>query len=148
MEQWKPITNYENYEISSHGRIRNYRKRILKPGVNSHGYCTVRLSNNNKSQTISVHRLVGLAYIENPNNLPIIDHIDRDKTNNKIENLRWVSVAENFRNSEFSNNATHIYHLWSVKIIHNKKRYEKTFSNYEEAVKYRDELKISLGLNI
>lgn len=110
-EFWKDIPNYEGYyQASTLGRIRSmdhyamhsrgnttvHRKgRIMKTSSNPDGYLSVLLSKEGKSTTYRVHRLVAMTFIPNPNNLPIINHKDLDKTNNVITNLEWVTQQEN-----------------------------------------------------
>lgn len=95
MEEWKELTHYNNYEVSNLGKVRNKKtKRILKPGCKG-GYHVVGLSHNGKTKTFSVHQLVGLCFIENSENKPQINHIDKDRSNNSISNLEWCSAAEN-----------------------------------------------------
>lgn len=117
-EVWKPINGYEEfYEVSNAGRIRSkdrkmvlsdgkrnweYIKkgRILKPVTRQHGYLGVMLygKGGHKTRgfkTFSVHRLVAEAFIPNPNGLPEVNHIDEDKTNNRVGNLQWVSHIDN-----------------------------------------------------
>ncbi len=85
METYKNIIGFENYEVSNLGNVRNKTTgRILKPIINSKGYKCVSLSNNNKIKIHKVHRLVGIAFIPNPKNKAMIDHIDNDKTNNNV----------------------------------------------------------------
>lgn len=101
-EIWQNIANFENlYQISNYGNVKslNYRKtgkeQILKPTTNNDGYKLVLLYKNGSRKTLSIHRLVANAFIPNPNNLPEINHIDRDKTNNTVENLEWCTHKEN-----------------------------------------------------
>ena len=94
-EEWRIIPAFENYEVSSFGRIRNRRKcRILKPAKEEGGYLRVCLYNNGKMETCKVHRLVALAFIPNPANKPTVNHKDHVKANNFLENLEWATVAE------------------------------------------------------
>lgn len=98
-EIWKQVENFENYEISTHGRIRkNYKNgkvKYLKPMVTHKGYLVVELWKKGKRKRVKVHRLVAKAFIENPNNLPQINHKDMNKKNNNVENLEWITNRDN-----------------------------------------------------
>ena len=90
------IQDYPNYLIYRDGRIyNNKRKRFLHPSKGSKGYIYVHLSNKGKGYTFRLHRLLATHYIANPNNYPMVDHIDGNKENNSIENLRWATSIEN-----------------------------------------------------
>lgn len=106
-EIWKAVPGYEGlYEVSNCGRVRSLDRwviggfagkrfmkgRILKVGVASNGYCMVVLT---KGHAKTVHRLVAKAFIPNPDNLPMINHKDEDKTNNCVDNLEWCSSKYN-----------------------------------------------------
>lgn len=97
MEIWKAIYGYENYNISNKGNVKNITTgKILKPGDNGQGYKHVMLyDKNHKGKTIMIHRLVAKAFIPNPDNLPQVNHIDEDKTNNCVENLEWITSEDN-----------------------------------------------------
>ena len=94
MEIWKDIEGFENYQVSSWGRVRS-DNGIIKPYRNGKGYLKVGLMKNGKSNKKRVNRLVAMAFIENPNNYPFVDHIDGNKENNSITNLRWVTDKQN-----------------------------------------------------
>ena len=96
MEQWKTINGYENYEVSTAGNVRNKRTgRILKPAKNR-GYLQVGLYNENgKHKTFYIHRLVAIAFIPNPDNLPEVNHINENKEDNSVDNLEWISHKNN-----------------------------------------------------
>lgn len=98
----KDIPGYEGlYAATEDGQIWSYRRqRFLKPSINGGGYLKVALCKDGNPKTYHVHRLIALTYISNPDNLPEIDHIDRDKLNNSIKNLRWVSRRENVLNRD------------------------------------------------
>ncbi len=104
MEIYKVIEDFENYEVSNLGNVRNKQtKKILKPCDSKKGYKLLSLSKNGKWCTKQVHRIVAQAFIPNPHNKPIVDHKDNDRTNNKVENLRWCSSEENSWNRKSSN---------------------------------------------
>lgn len=109
-EQWKAIVIEKNgivydftglYEVSNLGRVRslNYKRtdriEILKQAKNQKGYLRVCLRNGGKNVDFLVHRLVATVFIDNQNNLPQVNHKDFDKTNNKVDNLEWVTSQEN-----------------------------------------------------
>ena len=109
IEIWKPVVEYEGlYEVSSFGRVRSLDRydgrgwrikgRILKPTIDKKGYLTVGLSKNNQRKAFKVHRLVALHFIPNIENKPEIDHINTIKTDNRVENLMWVTPKENSNN--------------------------------------------------
>lgn len=92
----KRIPGYENYWICDNGDVFNESSgNILKGSVGEHGYRYYRLSKDNKKKMFYGHRLVAEAFIENPNNLPVVNHKDGNKLNNNVYNLEWVTYSEN-----------------------------------------------------
>jgi len=110
-EIWKDIPDFEGlYQVSNFGRIKSLERkefmarnncykvrkgRVLKTTVHAHGYERVRLYKNGKGKNIFVHRLVAIAFIKNPNNHPIINHIDEVRLNNHVSNLEWCTHSYN-----------------------------------------------------
>ena len=94
IEVWKSVSDYDNYEVSSFGHVRNKKTgRILK-AANTGGYFYVGLSKTT-TRSFSVHRLVALAFIENLANKTHVNHKDKNTLNNNISNLEWLSPKEN-----------------------------------------------------
>ena len=101
-EIYKDIEGFEGlYQVSNLGRVKslNYnhtgKEGVLTPALNSYGYCKVSLWKNGKMRVKSIHRLVADAFIDNPNNLPCVNHINGVKTDNSVENLEWCTYKEN-----------------------------------------------------
>lgn len=95
MELWKPILDFERYEVSSLGRIRNIETGRDIKSRNREGYRAVGLSKDGKKKSFNIHRLVAQAFIPNPNNSPAVNHIDGNRANNHVSNLEWCSIKEN-----------------------------------------------------
>lgn len=90
-----------NYSVDELGNVYNDKfNRIMKGTTARNEYLSVQLSINGKVKTLMVHRLVAEAFLPNPHNYPIVDHIDRNKMNNKVTNLRWVTIEENNNNKD------------------------------------------------
>jgi len=106
-EIFKTIEGFSNYSVSNLGNVANQKTgRILTIRLNRGGYNIVDFSLNGKKYTKQVHRLVAKAFIENPCNKPCVDHIDNNRTNNNVNNLRWVTKSENSMNASLSSNNT------------------------------------------
>lgn len=104
MEIWKDIKEYEGlYQVSNLGRVKslNYKRmgkeKILK-STKRNNYPFVVLCKDGSPQNYYIHRLVAQAFIPNPDNKPCIDHINTDRTDNRVENLRWCTQKENCNN--------------------------------------------------
>ena len=150
MTEWRKIEGHEGYEISVEG-VRSYlnnrhglldTSKMLKPWKHN-GYLRIKLDS---GKQYLFHRLLAIAFIPNPENKPFIDHINRNKLDNCIENLRWVSHAENQQNVGVQKNnklgIQHISHngtgfVFSIK--RNGVRHYKYFKTLEEAEQYKTE---------
>ena len=100
--KWKILKENENYSINEKGEIKNnITKRILSPSINKDsGYYQIDLWKGNKSKKYTLHRLVANNFIPNLENKPTVDHIDGNRLNNDISNLRWATYSE--QNSRFN----------------------------------------------
>ena len=94
---YKPVKDYEEfYLIYDDGRVWSIRKnKFLKPQLTYDGYLTVDLCKDGGDKIVKIHRLVAMAFIPNPDNLPCVNHLDEDKTNNHVNNLEWCTVSYN-----------------------------------------------------
>lgn len=97
----KNIIGYEGlYDIDINGNIYSLQRKqeiILKPGKMSSGYKMVSLVRDGVNKSLSIHRLLAIHFIPNPNNLPQVNHIDGNKTNNSISNLEWCTRSHNMK---------------------------------------------------
>lgn len=95
MEVFKPIVGYEKYQISNKGNVYSEnRKRLLVPKKSKTGYLRITLCNKNGHRTFLIHRLVAMAFIENLEGKPTVNHKNEIKTDNRAENLEWATNAE------------------------------------------------------
>ena len=104
LEIWKDIEGYKGlYRVSNLGRVKKYYKNgktlILKEGTDTRGYKRVFLYKNNVGRAYNIHRLVAMAFIPNPENKPCVDHINTNKSDNTVNNLRWATYKENSNNA-------------------------------------------------
>ena len=101
MIEWKKIPGFgDKYSVSTSGSVRNdVTGKVLKNTLMNDGYLCVHLSYQNHARMIMVHRLVAEAFLPNPNNLPVVNHIDGDKRNPTIDNLEWVTFSDNSKHA-------------------------------------------------
>ena len=136
-EEWRDIAEYEDiYEVSSLGNVRNKKtKRILKPALRG-GYTFVGLCKDSKGKTFPVHRLVATAFIPNPENKPQVNHIDKVRNNNCVNNLEWCSASQNsaHRSQGVIQTTNQYVKVWRI----NKETNEKLqkYNSIEEASKW------------
>ena len=142
------INNYPNYLIYTDGRIYSkYSNRFIKPYPNKRGYLGVGLCKNGKRKMFRLNRLVALQFIPNPENKSDVDHINDIKTDNRVENLQWLTQQENLDKRITVTNTGYKYitkrkdNRYSIE-KHNCFREYLSCSNYtlEDAVMLRDSL--------
>ena len=98
-EEWKQYKNTV-YFVSNTGYIKNTQTgKILSATKTRQGYLRFALWDNGTSKTVAVHRIVAEVYLENPDNKPVVNHIDGNPSNNRLENLEWSTIGENVRHA-------------------------------------------------
>ena len=99
MEEWKQIVidgEVYPYEVSTEGRVRRIKtEHIRKQQIGTSGYYKLNLSKKGIQRTFEVHRLVAIMFLPNPNNYDSVDHIDHNRLNNCVSNLRWIPLRDN-----------------------------------------------------
>ena len=160
MDEFVSIPDYQDYFINRKGEIlskRQKKDRIMKPTINL-GYYRLGLRINKQSKQVLVHRLLAKMFIPNPNNYYCVDHINRDRLDNRLENLRWCNYEKNNQNQcvgkTNKSGYKHIYFesknkKWRIVIIRNKKRvFDKLCKKLEDAVEFRNKILTELGEEI
>lgn len=155
METWKRIAGFEDYEVSNLGRVKRVTLgrgtsavggiKKLQVNIRS-GYIQINLSKKSKKYRKPVHRLVALAFIANPENLPQVNHKDGVKANNKVQNLEWCTRQQNMTHGSklglFGEGVSlrKSNGRWRAKYSPepNKVVWLGTFSSFEEAKSARD----------
>jgi len=154
VEHWKDISQipgleeYANYKVSTFGNVFSFRThRNMKPYITNRGYPRVDLCAKGSVKHFSVHRLVALAFISNPDNLPEVDHKNGITSDNRVDNLRWACRSSNGKNQHMAHSKTGhqgIYltpnNTYRVCYFVNKKRIRKNLKTLEEAVEFRAEM--------
>jgi hypothetical protein len=152
------IQGYPNYLIYDDGLVFSEKSnRFLKYCKNQYGYHMIILCKNGKQKCLYIHRLVATHYIPNPDNLPEIDHINIDKSDNRVQNLRWISHLDNCNNRGNRNDNTSGHkglsyqktrNTWKYEKTYHKKTIYKSFKTKTEALcyKYIILLKIKAGI--
>ncbi len=146
-EEFRKIQGYDNYSVSNFGNVRNDKTgRILKHRVRN-GYYYVELCKNSKRKNNYLHRIIAKTFIPNPQNKKFVDHIDNNRLNNNLENLRWATYQENNHNTKMrSNNTSGIkgvnwnktFNKWQAYITTDgKRKHLGLFDNIEEAKQSR-----------
>ena len=120
------VDNFPDYLIYNNGKVFSKKsKRFLKDVIKKNGYKQISLFRNGQKKSFLVHRLVGIYYLSNPENKPTIDHINRNKSDNRIENLRWATKYEQEENKGNQNNNTSGHKGISYCKTYKKWKYQK-----------------------
>lgn len=155
-EVWKDVKNYEGiYQVSNFGRVKSFNKvkaKILKCSLTDAGYYRVNLHKNGKQRNFKIHQLVAISFLNHTPNghKVVVDHIDNNPLNNKLENLQLITNRENSSKDRFGGTSKYIgvslvgrTNKWKAQIrIKGKDKFLGHFNNELEASNaYQEELK-------
>lgn len=161
MEIWKTIKGYEDYQISSFGRVKSFKnnkEKIKNPTIDVYGYYLINLCNNGIQKTFKIHKLVATAFL---NHKPcgyklVVNHKDLNKLNNNIDNLEIVTARENTNKKHIKSSSKYVGVSWNKRknkwvsqiYVDGKIKYLGSFKNeYDAHIAYENELKQKTHLN-
>lgn len=155
-EIWKPVNGFNRYFISNMGRLKYYKfirdkkiynendKMIITMGVLMAGYLASRITNGkDNKETFRIHRLVASEFLTNPENLPFVNHKDGCKTNNKLDNLEYISPSDNVKHAY----DTGLYKKGGKIAIYQLDNYFKIIKEYDSISTAKKELKFGNSLS-
>ncbi len=143
-EKFKIIEGHDKYRLTNKGRVfSTITCAFLIPHQMKTGYLAVTLSNRKRE---TIHRLLATHFIDNPKNYPAVDHIDRNRTNNDLNNLRWASFSENNSNKKKGSIYERVdtvkgkeYKYWRVSCYPDGIKKTKSFKSHDKAIKFHNE---------
>ena len=148
--------SYYNYDVYEDGRVwSNKSNKFLKQNLDTDGYYCIGLTINKKRTTYTVHRLLGMVFLPNFNNLPTVEHKDQNRLNNSLFNLKWENRSnQNHNRGSMSDNKSGVKGVsynktkakWAGYMSINKKMIRSYFDTKEKAILYRRELEVLSGL--
>jgi hypothetical protein len=148
-EQYKIINDFPNYEVSSFGNVKNNKTgRVLKPGIDGHGYYYINLCKDGNIYKKRIHKLVGETFIPNPQNKQCIDHKDNDRLNNNVNNLRYATIKENSMNSKLSSRNTSNFKGVSFLKQRNKYKAYIKFNGKNKHLGYFDKIEDAINARV
>ena len=137
----EPIKGFENYMIDRDGNVFSTKTKDLLTPFLDNNYFRISFRKDGKKYNRRIHRLLALQFIPNPDNLPCVDHIDRDTQNNSLENLRWATISDNTKNSIRKNKTGKRFIIetkWGYRVRINRIQHG-SFKNIDDALNYRNE---------
>lgn len=152
MEEFREIPGFPSYKINRQGTVINKDGEEKTWHGARYNQCSMYDIETKDMKTMSQHRLLALTFLPNPNNYPDVDHINRNKRDNRLENLRWYAKSDNEKNKGLSVRNTSgekfiswdsSKERWKVSIIYEGKQFRRYLRSIEEAIQVRDEILLS-----
>jgi hypothetical protein len=149
MTEFVSLPGYPSYKINRDGIVVNQENKPKAWHGKKYNQCSLYNPETKGMNTESQHRLLAITFIPNPDNLPHVDHINGNKRDNRLENLRWVSIADNEKNKGLStrNTSGEKYIMWDkgkerwkVQITYEGKSFRRYLHTMDEAIQVRDEI--------
>lgn len=140
MHQEKMIPDFPGYTITTEGKVITYKQnppREMKTWLQKSGYENIKLCRNNITYHFLIHRLVAEAFIPNPNNLPEVNHINKNRSDNRVENLEWCTRLDNLYDSYSTLSATRNYKF--CRLVDKSNILLGEFGNIKQACSYAAE---------
>lgn len=138
MEIWKQLENYDKYEVSSFGRVRRSDK-ILKPHSDLNGYLSIMLCKEGIPRRFRIHNLVANTFLEQKEGC-VVDHINCIRSDNRVENLRFITQSENIYRKENTNQMRNIRkHGKKFQVRFGRDTIVQTFDTLEDAIHFRNQ---------
>ena len=136
-ERWKVIEEFPRYEVSDLGRVRHVQRQKPRK-LQQNSYTWVGIWKDGRLRTVLVHVLMAKAFISNPHNLPFVDHINRNRHDNRLCNLRWISARNNCYNTTYCRGKLGVIGVTKsrnkfIARIGRSNKYLGTFNTIEEA---------------
>jgi hypothetical protein len=154
MTDFVVIPGFPSYRINREGMVINQNNEEKIWHGNKYNQCSMYDIESKQMKTVLQHRLLAQTFLPNPNNLVDVDHINRNKRDNRLENLRWVSKADNEKNKGLTSRNTSgekyiswckAKQRWQVQIIYEAKCIRRYLRTIEEAICVRDEILLSIS---
>ena len=131
MEEWRSFN--DKYEVSNFGKLRNkVTGHTLSQRMDRYGYMVIGLSSEGKTRTETVHRVVAKTFIPNLGHKKQVNHIDGDKTNNRVENLEWCDASRNIRHRVYELGVNPLIQTKQILCVENG----KVFPSVREAARW------------
>lgn len=139
-EIWKDVVGFDGlYQVSNLGRVRNRRGKLMKFYQNNNGYLMLKLVGKPQTHYL-VHRLVAMAFVSNPENFSVVNHIDANRNNNQASNLEWCTTKGNINHAKQLGNMPYNKPTLGKKLGGKRKGTSQYFGVFRKDYKYKGKI--------